>query len=408
MKNFFVFFLFVQFTGILAGESIANYISGRVVDERSFPVPNVKVIVRNSEVKTDAEGRFKILNVDFPYDLTIAEQYTSTAVIYKNLSTENPELILFGLKNIVSANSAVVSVYFPDIPKGSSGILKFICNDVFYCTETQVLAGEKNKAVKVFWPASAGKLQGKFVFLQRSELQYTSYRISKVTLSKAQNPVTVNFNKSPEQKINSSEIKIGLPFKNAASKGYSIYADFLTLNRNSQLLLSKKDITDYNSQNVVPSNLFETYRLRISGHAEYNDGSGFVNYTYTKPTSLINLESETPPELQVPSDKLLGASGRTEFYYSLGSGMGIFVIEFKSTNSPISFFIVTAERSAYLSYLSRDEFKRSGGVEFKWKVKKYLTYFSVDDFVRTKQFANDVGYKAVLYSSERTFKTGYF
>ncbi len=74
----------------------------------------------------------------------------------------------------------------------------------------------------------------------------------------------------------------------------------------------------------------------------------------------------------------------------------------------MNFYIVTSSRSAYLTFLSRKEFKKGVSIEFKWNVKKYLTYFSVNDFVKPKEFNNDIGYKAVLYSKERTFKTGYY
>ena len=79
-----------------------------------------------------------------------------------------------------------------------------------------------------------------------------------------------------------------------------------------------------------------------------------------------------------------------------------------ATEKAYLFNTARSERSTRLNYLSRDEFKRSGSVEFRWRVNKYLTYFSVDDFVKPSAFKNDIGYKAILYSEERTFKTGYY
>ncbi len=104
----------------------------------------------------------------------------------------------------------------------------------------------------------------------------------------------------------------------------------------------------------------------------------------------------------------MGANGKTEFSYSIGSGTGVFVISFHSFYPDMNFYIVTSERTSNLNYLSRTEFSRINSVEFKWNVTKHLTYFSVNEFVKRKEFKNDVGYKAVLYSNERTFKTGYF
>ena len=60
----------------------AAFVSGRVIDERSFPVPFAKIIINGSETETDKAGKFKILNVPVPYDLTIAEKSTATAIVY--------------------------------------------------------------------------------------------------------------------------------------------------------------------------------------------------------------------------------------------------------------------------------------------------------------------------------------
>ena len=46
--------------------------------------------------------------------------------------------------------------------------------------------------------------------------------------------------------------------------------------------------------------------------------------------------------------------------------------------------------------------------EYSWEVSKYLTYTSVDDYVKPRLFANDLGYKAVLTSEMRTFRINPF
>lgn len=416
MKKFLIYLFIILFGlsfyfNVIAyckPKEISNYVGGRVIDERNFPVPFVKVIIKGVEAETDKLGKFKILNVTFPYDAVIAERSTSTAVIYKNLSVDNPDLILFGKLNPVNTNAAVININFPEIPKGSSAVLKFISADIYYCGDIEVFAGEKNKTLYVYWPVSENNIKGNLIFLQKNSAKYESYFNKSISVYKRVNAFEVNITGKPVKNITTSDLNIYIPFKKFKAKGFSILADFILYNGSSQIVLNKQEgmVSQYKS--IIPLKLPITFKLKVAGYLENNDGSGFISYTNTLPGAAITLTPESPPELQTPSDKYLGASGNTEFYYSLGSGTGIYVVQYHSINPEMNFYIVTSERTANLTYLSRDEFKKANSVEFRWKVKKYLTYFSVDDFVKPDVFNNDAGYKAVLYSGERTFKTGYF
>jgi hypothetical protein len=381
---------------------------GRVVNERNFPVPFAKVIINNAEVETDKSGVFRIPNVTFPYDAVVAVKTTATAVLYKKLSIDNPELILFGKSIGGNAISAAIEVTFPEIPSGSSAILKFISTDSYYSEEKEVFHGEKSKSILVYWPATKNILNGNVVFIQRSSTDYQQYSEKVVSIFKNSAPFKANITAASSANIKTSDLVVYVPFKDYTTKGYSIFANFQSYKSNADVLLTKEEGDIHRTKSIIPSSLPVAYRLKISGFVDFKDGSGFTNYVYSQPGATVNLETETPPEPQTPSDNFLGANGNTEFYYSLGSGTGIFVVEFHSAYPAMSFYIVTDQRSTNFSYLSRREFKNAGSVEFKWRVKKYLTYFSVNDFVKPAELRNDIGYKAVLYSKERIFKTGYY
>ncbi|MBK8550783.1 MAG: carboxypeptidase regulatory-like domain-containing protein [Ignavibacteria bacterium] len=401
----------IPFKNILSfdkSKQTSGYVGGRVIDERNFPVPYAKVIINGQEAETDKAGKFKILNVPFPYDVVIAEKVTATAVVYKGLSIDNPELILFGKPNTRNANSAVINVTFPEIPTGSSAKIKFISADVFYSEDVEVFSGERTKTLLVYWPHTKKNLNGNVVFLQKNNTKYEQYKDKVVSLYKNSIPFKANITEISSNETETSELIVYLPFKDYIVKGYSVFADFQAYNRNSDILLTKEEGNIFRTKSIIPSILPIAYRLKVAGFADYKDGSGFVNYTYSQPGATLNLTVETPPEPQTPTDKFLGANGNTEFYYSLGSGTGIFVLQYHSFYPNMNFYVVTSERSTNLYYLSRAEFKKGVSVEFKWSIKKYLTYFSVNDFVKPLEFNNDIGYKAVLYSFERTFKTGYY
>lgn len=384
-----------------------GFINGRVINERNFPVQFVKVIINGTEVQTDAFGKFRFQYVAAPYDIVIAERSSATAVIYKSISIDNPELILFGKPIARNSNSATINVKFPEIPAGSSAIIKFISSDVFYSEDVEVFPGEKSKTLLVDWPETKGTLNGNVIYLQKSNVNYESFRDKVVSLYKNIIPFEVAFAGANTNTL-SSDVTIYLPFDDYRSKGYSIIADFFSYNRNSEVMLTKEEGNIFKTKSIIPLKLPISYRIKVSGFVDYEDGSGFVNYIYSKPGAVINLATEEPPKLETPTDKLNGAGGNTEFSYSIGSGTGVYVVQFHSFYPNMNFYVVTNEKKSNLSYLSRTEFQKLNSVEFKWSVKKYLTYFSANDFVKPKEFKNDIGYKAVLRSAERTFKTGYF
>lgn len=385
-----------------------SVINGRVVDERNFPVQLVKVIIGGNEIQTDAYGEFRFMNVTIPYDAVIAERSSATAVIYKNISLENPELILFGKPSAKNSNTATINVKFPEIPAGSSAVIKFISSNVFYSQDVEVFSGESSKTLLVDWPETQKTLNGNVIYLQKSNVVYQSFNDKVISLYKNTVPFNATFTGTNNLNTLSSDVTIYLPFDDYRSKGYSVFADFFSYNRNSEIMLTKEEGNIFKTKSIIPLKLPISYRVKVSGFVDYDDGSGFVSYTYSNPGSVINLAKEEPPKLETPSNKLTGASVNTDFSYTIGSGTGVYVIQFHSFYPNMNFYVVTNEKSTNLSYLSRTEFQKLNSVEFNWNVKKYLTYFSVNDFVKPKEFNNDIGYKAILRSSERTFKTGYF
>lgn len=392
----------------LCGE-ITRVVSGKVLNEKNFPLYNIKVLINGVETNTDALGKFKMLNVKYPYDAVIAERSSATAVIYKGLSIENPDLILFGPLKPRNIQSATINLRFPEIPAGSSAVIKYISPDVFYCEDVSVFPGEKSKTIIVEWPASKKTLNGSVIFLQKTCTSYQQYMEKSQSLFKKTAPFEMSFdNALVASNTKTSNMVVYLPFVDYNTNGYTISADFFSYNRNSEILLAKEEGSITSGKSIIPSKLPISYRLKVSGFVDYKDGSGFVNYTYVKPGASINLTMESPPELYAPADKFPGATGATEFSYSSGSGTGIYVVKYHSVNPEMNFYVVTNELRTNLYYLSRSEFRKAESVEFKWSIKKYITYFSVDDFVKPNQFQNDIGYKAVLYSAERTFKTGIY
>lgn len=392
----------------VVSSSFSQTVKGTVVDERFFPVGKVSVEIEGQgSTSTDTNGRFSIPITKKPYNLTIVDQSSAIAVRYEGLTTLEPELRLFGLKSAKYANTEALKVTFPEISTGTSAIVKFISQDLFYSTEAVATAGETSKILTVDWPKSKEFVSGFVIYISKTTDNYLRYYEYPVTIFRGSNVIQTADLKFPGDTRNpgSSTITVFLPNYVYANKGYAVYADFLGLNRNASILLSSAEADIQSTKVLVPQDLPFAFRLKVSGNGYGKDGAGFINYSYTSPNSVINLENEEPPEILAPQDKLYGVSGNTRFSYETGSGTGIYVSHFHSFYPEGDFYLVTRERNinSPIGYSKG----MISGKEYQWYVMKYMTYFNVDDFVKPLRFQNDMGYKAVSFSEKRTFRTSF-
>lgn len=385
--------------------SFAYGIKGRLLDERRFPVPNVSInVTGGSGSKTDKNGVFKFNVEKLPYDLYLSDGANAIAVYYKNISSLEPEVTFFGLSSSRYVNTEVLKVDFLPVPANSTLIIKFVSSDAFYSEDIIASPGEKSKVLMVDWPSASESITGRVIFLQKTSLKYEKFGERAVTIQKGFYPQTISFDTlSFYNTPGESYITLYLPSMNYETKGFSVYADFLSLHKNAEILLNTTEGDIISTKVLVPQSLPFGFRLKVSARGFLKGGSGFENYIYTYPGSVYNLTSETPPQLDAPQDKYWNVNTNTIFGYDMGSGIGIYVVHFHSFEPVGDFYYITNERqvssplSAYSGILKGDE--------FSWDVSKYLSYISVDDFVKEKKFSNDLGYKAVLRSETRTFRT---
>ncbi|HMS64776.1 MAG TPA: carboxypeptidase-like regulatory domain-containing protein [Ignavibacteria bacterium] len=382
------------------------FVSGKVIDERGFPVPYLKVIIGDAETQTDVTGKFNIVNVPTPYDVTVADRYSSTAVIYKELSISQPELIFFGALSDEYVNTVNAKITFPKIPKGYTSLIKFISQDIYVNNEVIANESDSLQILKLSWPMYQNNLKGKIVYVLKNDSGYQTIKYKDVTFFKNNISPVVKINSKPGSVLKTSDVSVYFPEDTYENKGFSLSTNLFNYGRNSGIRFYENKSRDKQFVIPVPDGIKETFKIQVRGYSNSADGSGFVNYSYVSPGAVVRIASEFPPEIQTPSDNSLAVDGNARFSYSTGTGAGIFVLEFKSISPVMSFYIVTGERESRFNYLSRNEFK-SGSVQFDWSVRKYLTYFTVDEFVKPVIFKNDFSYKAVLFSKQRSFKTGY-
>ena len=389
-------------------ENKRPFVSGRVIDERNFPVPYAKVFINSTEMQTDVMGRFTVMNVEFPYDVIVAERNTSTAVMYRGLSVTDPDLVLFGEPDSRNYNSAAIKVMFPPNADTSECFVSFASREMIDCETMTAGSGKDYVFLTVDFPASMTNIRGDVVMMRKNPSGYELFRKKSVSISRGTTGNEVVLPAKPESRTSIKSTKIYSSLKDYYQSKIEVSLDLTDYSRNSQLTIYEADGKKQMTIADLPAKLPAATRLKINGFAETRSGSKFVSHYYSSPGQNFKVSDEFLPDLIVPSDGYIGVDGRTEFRYSVGSGAGIYVLEFKSRDPEMKYFVVTNETAGRLSLLSRPEFSNTRNLVFSWRVRKYLTYFSVDEFVRPNVFKNDLGYKGVLYSTGRSFRTGYF
>lgn len=380
-------------------------VKGTVLDERYFPVPGVTVQIEGGgSTATDTLGQFQLPVEKRPYNLTITDPASAVAVRYVDLNTLEPQLRMFGVPHGKYANSEALKVTFPAIPGGTSAIIKFLSSNLFSSQEVTATSGETSKILTVEWPKNRDVIAGFVIYLSKTSNSFTHYAEYPVTIFKGSNIIQTADLQFPGTSTNpgNSTLTVYLPNYSYNSKGYSVYADFLGLDRNASILLSSGDADISYTKVLVPEKLPFAFRLKVSGNGALKNGANFTSYSYYAPGAVVNLENETPPELLAPQDKLVGYNTSTRFSYETGSGTGVYVVHFHSFFPEGDFYIVTRD------WKVQAPVELSGGIiagnEYQWGVSKYMTYFDVNDFVKPTIFQNDIGYKAVSHSEKRTFK----
>lgn len=379
-------------------------IRGRLLDERYFPLPDIIVAIAGGRsTKTDSKGNFVLYTDKSSYNLFVIDLSNSRGALYLDLTTQTPELFLFGSKSSKNVNTDILRIEFPQVSREKNVILKFISESIYYSQDVYASGGESNKVLTVEYPSYTNFLNGKVLYLEKTQASFDRYGEKNITIAKDAYPQTVIFDSLIRfENPGESFITLYPPAFAYDRKKFSVYVDFLSLHRNSSILLNTTEGDIIGTKVLVPLNLPYGYRLRVEGENYFKRGDGFINLQYTYPGASLNLPTETPVKLDEPQDKYWYANDKTRFSWDWGSGTGIYVVHFHSYNPVGDFYVVTNDRSVYSPFTySKDVLD---GNEYSWKVIKYLTYLSVNDYVKPRIFSNDLGYKAVTESEMRTFK----
>ncbi len=379
-------------------------ISGKVLDEKNFPISGITVSIGKGTTKSDKNGKFTINDAESPYRAFVTDPSTNITAIYDALSINNPSLILFGRAIGKNANNAYVNILIDSIPPSSRGTIKFISQYTNYSKEEEITSGENRRQIVIKWPEGERSISGTILYLERNGTSYTRYTQRSVTLYNDYYPQDIRLNGfNSYDNFNSTALTVYLPAREYASKGFTIWGDFLGYDRNSEMKLVSESYTNISADTYVPSMLPLSFKLKVRAECFNGKGDGFVNYTYTYPGSVVNLNYETPPEIASPSNDFKGVTSKTLFSFTEGSSAGTYVVNFHCIYPESNVYVITNAREMYMPDISQGGLPKDAN--FTWNVSKYIPYFTPNDLVKPKQFNNEYSYQAISYSKTNTFKT---
>ena len=373
MKKFFLLLSF-----FISTSSYAITVTGIVVDELNFPVPDVKVdIVGGGTTVTNNIGEFKLEVNSYPYDIFLTYVNKSVvAVRYDEISRSDVTLKIFTYPEYNSVNLKNFYVNYPEIPQGKEGIIQFVSKSPNSSKYAVAKSGSGKSFLSVRWPIGTKSIDGYIFYLERSSTEYTDFGVTNVTLNSEQysNEFTIQRN-SMKFDPGTASIKVNFEMGKDYERNVSIKAVFPELSQFSELTIPNSG-DNYNY--IVPASLPYGYKLNVTARIKpYDENTMYESGFIVKPNSVIDFKNGDTPQLIFPADKF-NYNSSTMFSYGMDFEPGVYVVTLSCKDR--IFHYVTTNTTV------KDPLSLSNGIlngkEYTWNVTKLPGFGSVDHFVK--------------------------
>ena len=356
--------------------------------------------------KPDILGFSRFENIPLPYDFeTLINKYfdPETVCIYHNLNKRNPKIVLpfpqdTNVYHRSNYNECFLIVYFPPIPEGKTGKVKFISKDLFIQEDEIINAGESFSKIKLKIPFDRNSINGKLIFLQ-GEIQHNYWETNWTSIDNfGMKYISVPANSIDTVIFTQHDIQYNPPeshidFSATFPLNYTYYTtlsaaiSFPGYNINSDLILFK---TIYPEQGVsyvrnVPAEIGIPFSIRI----KCTFRPSFRTYlTENLKTAIIQPENSANlvfNQIQLRSP-LYNATNITKdscFKIYDDNEKGIYLFYFLIPNyPPVSqgVVIATDKNTLRLSDINSRNFNLESNERYYWGVQKIYGFSSIDEF----------------------------
>ncbi len=373
-------------------------VTGRVLTHLNTCVSGAVVSIGDKKAISNPDGYFTINEVITPYDVYLYDSTDSkrdsikSGFIYKNLSLENPNLILN--KN-TPANTCNISVVFKDEltsnkkaaifftdganvnANGLSGVIDSIANMSVYLPDKKQVSG---KLIALIYSVDQ--------FQQITSYDYFGYK--DIYIISSYNSITETFRQDemtfnpPEATVSGSisnlplnstlnPFYLYLSFSNRAPIGYVGY-------------MAMSNLTGNTFSVKVPAQLPIPYSPLIGGFMFKNYQNIFGKFNFVLPNSNqtgleFNLLSEASLISPPNSSTLFNPKDNLQWNYPLTNKLFCVKIEYAQGNEIINYFIYTNSLNFTLNEISKFNFQSLYGKIFNWSVDAIGGFSTTDDLV---------------------------
>ena len=372
-------------------------------------------------IKCDWSGNFEAESQAMPYSLLITDidsyLFDWLTVKYTGITINTPSLVYSAnisgytyVQHDLSYELCNLSVTFPELTERKFLVTKFISEDVFYQTgaHRNGFPGTYFINSEVYIPKTNSYITGKIYYMEYdidtlpgSIVHYDKFGIKEITLAKGANNEIIFENSDLYDPIDyEMNISINLP-PGFSSLNSVIYMSNSSLNPGSDLELGFMTQNGSYIIPLLPVNDFKIKTINVYCNDLFLFSNGVMKCV-TSPGEPVNINYSETVNLITPPD---GSENITKFTaLEIQDNDGPAIYEFCLLYGAVYFQLFTDKHRVQLADFESWNFELPKNTVFKWTVRKFRNYNSIDEFV-TKAYIFENRSDYIEVNKGRTFKT---
>lgn len=334
-------------------------------------------------VATDYNGTFLLENENFPYDLTVSDNYRSNSQKFLKLTIPAPNITFLDVYGYASNSN--LSVHFPLLGENEFAYIRFISPDLTVQFDNFVNGGDFFNC-NVGFLTNKTQITGKLIFLKFINVNgirsFENFGYKNLVLGSGTQDIYFS---SQDISYNPKEIpcQFSVNVQNNYDFWYSIVEmKFKGMHENSNLELYLLDYPFW-GYFIVPELPEIEYKIKFI--LEAGNRTHFGNFSkqwvYKNPGEDTHLDITRTLEIQSPANGEINITNNSSFIFTDPEPRGIYIYQIsKERYFGNTANIITTSNNLKLSELSTRLFKFESNKTYYWCVKKYPGYESVDEF----------------------------
>lgn len=380
-------------------------ISGVVLDRTGFPVYDAAV--NTSSIlwaETNRYGEFSINDMHPPYTIMFDSYYTHLNMFIGVKNRVN--VFTLPQEYVLRHNEYHALVHFPPVAFGHSAVVIFASTEACRIDLNTSYANDSFTYIGYTAPLGVSDLRGKLIFLEYSHFEqndYTYYKFgAKDTVLDCSEYFLNEFtftgaetDYNPEEK----EVTAKVNYPPSFTGGPAYFLLNFGSSQNNEITIGSGNSA------IVPVLTLEGYKVKVISYSDGNNSQHIETWKYVDPGEHVILNNNIPPLLAYPPNNAENISDTSSFFVSDEGGPGIYEFNFSRQNSyNLDYIIYTAGKMFTLDeFMFRDDTLYSD-CEYRWQVRKYCGFNSIDDFV-SRPLVNIISGSSVETSEVRHFRT---